>query len=258
MRVEHMLLRNRDLAIATAKELVDAYHMHCSEGATGVFQYNIVECFPAIQRIHKDSRKAIEIKGIRKIHTLRYSGDGIKATKTSCHECCKLDSECGECLRIAETVTHARIIQCIGNYLPNEEQEEDEEEEDDREMQGGGYEELGQEMEEEDDLEDIQQSDAEGDDDEDGEDWIYVGCPVWGLRYRRRLPAIICNFEDLPVDRQSVLRTRKPEMFYIQFVGIDKFTVVHKTKLIKMSNTPQDMMFAEGNEHYQMALAMGR
>ena len=87
-----MLLRNRDLAIATAKELVDAYHLHCSEGATGVFQYNIVECFPAIQRIHKDSRKAIEIKGIRKIHTLRYSGDGIKATKTSCHECCKLDS----------------------------------------------------------------------------------------------------------------------------------------------------------------------
>ena len=151
--------------------------------------------------------------------------------------------------------------QCLGNYLPNEEQEEDEEEEDDRRMQVGGYEELEEEVEEEDDLEDIQQSDAEGDDaegDEDGEDWIYVGCPVWGLRYRRRLPAIICNFEDLPVDRQHVLRTRKPDMFYIQFVGIDKFTVVHKTKLVKMSNTPQDMMFAEGNEHYQMALAMGR
>ena len=115
----------------------------------------------------------------------------------------------------------------------------------------------------EEDLHQIEQSDAEekeGEEEEEEEeglddDWACVNCPVWALRYGKRLPAVICDFQQIPIERQSLLKTKKQGMVYIHFVGIDKYSVCHKSKLIKMSNTPQDMMFAEGNLNYQLAMS---
>ena len=208
LRVEHMLLRNRDLTISTAEQLVDAYLMHCGEEGTGVFQYNIVECFPTIQRIHKDSRKEIEIKGIRKLHALYYSGSSIRATKTSCHACCEIDGDCGQCREDGVTVPESKVVKCMAGYLAH--QEEQGEGEEDWWPQEGESVEMDEAEEEndeaEEDLQQIEQSDAEekeGEEEEEeglDDDLACVNCPVWALRYRKRLPAVICDIQQIPIE----------------------------------------------------------
>ena len=103
--------------------------------------------------------------------------------------------------------------------------------------------------------------DHDGDDEEEEEEEleeIYAGVAVWSLLYRKYRPCIVRSFEELPINRQLVLKTKKPDTFYVEFIGLNRYNVVHRSKLIKMGQTPQDLLFAENDTNYQKALQMSR
>ena len=85
-----------------------------------------------------------------------------------------------------------------------------------------------------------------------------VGCVVWAARYRKQIPAIICDLDDIPAGRKRALKTSKSDMCYVQYLGTDNFSVVPKTKLLKLGANPIDMRLKENttSEIYQMALEM--
>ena len=258
LRVENMILRNRDLVITTAEDLVKAYHSHCDQGSTGKFQFNLVECFPKILRVKKEERPAIEVKGIRSIHRIWFSGDGVKTSRVSCHDCCRLDAECPKCSALPVTIPQSKVEKCLSKFIPTWEEENHEE-------QISGDDEADSRDDVSDEDNDCQQSDNEGGDDGDDEEEeeeeleeIYAGVAVWSLLYRKYRPCIVRSFEELPINRQLVLKTKKPDTFYVEFIGMNRYNVVHRSKLIKMGQTPQDLLFAENDTNYQKALQMSR
>ena len=169
----------------------------------------------------------------------------IKASSVSCHYCCLEDAECHRCQQTPVAVTEAKVEKSLANERAPDAGDGD--------NSSGEIEEGGEYFVHDDDQ--LGTSDVEEDFEEE-DDSIKIGDAVWGLRYRKRLPALVRSLQDIPHERQAVLRTNKPNMFYIEFVGIAKFSVAHKSKLIKMSDTPQDLQWAEGNSNYQFALAM--
>ena len=180
VRVESIILKNPDLVINSSSDLQAAYMKHAPEH-TKCYQFCVVEEFPTFQRDKPECRAEVKIIGIRQIHCINYSENGLKASKLSCLSCLKLQEDCESCREQAYTVTSDKLAKSLSG--PQEQGES-------REEQGREeviYESYGNEdiLEKSDDEGDIDQESDNGED----EDEVGAGNIVWGLRYGKRAPA---------------------------------------------------------------------
>ena len=253
-----MLLRNEDLTIHSAQELVTEYRKVAPE-RTKKYSFCHVEAFHRFPRIEKDSRPYIVIPAIRSIHSIHYKGQGLLAQKLSCLQCCTFAGLCDACSRLKITVKEEKIQRCLAKF-PVAEVEAEIEEDDDLpsdyefdtdneggEDSGGGSDDGG-----------TSDSDCDATEGDEPKEEFPIGCVVWAARYRKRIPAIVCGIDDIPQERKRVLRTKRIDMCYIQYLGSDNFSVVSKSQLLRLAANPIDMQLKKNTtvDIYQMALDM--
>lgn len=253
-----MILRNRDTVIRNAKELLEAYHKFASPDG-GKYDFVVAEEIGSFVRTEKEQRDYIVIKNIRTIHCISSRGAGLRATKLTCHQCVREDRTCDICEQLPFTVKPDKVAKQLAQH--HVQVDVGDLEELSEHAQLDPEEEVGEDEGGTDPVECAEQSDIEdGSDSEDeGEEEgpLYpVGTVCWGLRYGRRAPAIVIEFDSIPDERKKTLRTKKPFMVHIEFLGISKFATVHEAKLVKLGDTMQDLRWAQGNVNYQLALTM--
>lgn len=98
--------------------------------------------------------------------------------------------------------------------------------------------------------------------DDDGERFE-VGDVVWGLRYGKRLPAVVVRLDDIPQSRRQKIKSDKETVLYIKWVnlldksGNEVFAATEREKLVRLGDTHRDKVWAERvGDKYQAAKAM--
>ena len=210
-----------------------------------------VESFAKFVRVDPDSRPSIVIRNLRKVHSISYQGDGILAKNLSCIPCCTAGEVCHICENLAPTVKQARVEKAIvGVQFDDEHYDEEEEMQSDYELDSDN----GSDVESE-----VNNSDTNSStDSEDDEDQFSAGNVIWAARYRKKIPALVVSLEDIPEPRQKVLKTRKPGMLYVEYIGLGTFSVVSSQHVIRLAANPIDMQLKKNTtaDIYQRALEM--
>ena len=151
MRSERMVLRDHNLVITSAKQLVQALNNLPPE-STDLYDFTIIEEFPAFERIKAQDRAEVKLAGIRSLHQISFSTAGLKTSTLSCLSCARLGSECELCSQKLITIPMDKLKQ----MLVKEKSDTDEEQ---------NVEEIEERFEINESAELLEQSDVEGEHD---------------------------------------------------------------------------------------------
>ena len=195
VRVERMVLRNPDLTIASAGQLVKELNNLPPEN-TDKYDFCLIEETKSFTRIPDKERKDVMLPGIRKLHSITFTDGGLKTSVLSCLSCARLSGECEDCANQLHDVAPAKLTRLLGRaggaQVPSDEEAN----------QGNVDHEGGDQQ--------LEGSDVEVGQDDDGEEEEFeVGDVVWGLRYGKRAPAVVVRLEDIPQPRQRQIKSRK-------------------------------------------------
>ena len=105
LRAERILLRNEQLVITNAAQLVTAIQTAApplKSSATSKYSFRLVEEMPALDRVASHLRPAVPVKGIMKLHYFGVQDGTLKAKAVSYLECLEGNSE--ECASCAATL----------------------------------------------------------------------------------------------------------------------------------------------------------
>ena len=179
VRVQSMILKNTNLVITCARDLVAEY-LKCAPNHTKCYEFCVVEEFPSFVREKSHVRAEVKIPSIRKIHSIVFTNGGLKCSNLSCITCLKIQEECDNCSQKVFTVSPKKLEKCLGRKEEKEEKEEGEQ--------------SSEVCDVHEDIDILEKSDEEyGCDNEldEGEDdvEVMIGDIVWGLRYGYQAPA---------------------------------------------------------------------
>ena len=125
LRAQRIMLRNKNLVITNAAQLVQAMHDHDSSvenSATAKYSFRVVEEFSVLSRIPLNQRSELRLPGIRKIHFMSSSSAGFKVRGISCLLCWGQEVNCTEC-----SASKARFsLDQVKAALSNPDEEDDE------------------------------------------------------------------------------------------------------------------------------------
>ena len=81
-----MVLHDHNLVITSAKQLVQALNNLPPE-STDLYDFTIIEEFPAFEWIKAQDRAEVKLAGIRSLHQISFSTAGLKTSTLSCLSC---------------------------------------------------------------------------------------------------------------------------------------------------------------------------
>ena len=241
LRAERLILRNKELVIMKASQLVDALNSTLPEdSSTAKYSFRVVEEFLPMTRIPSSKRHGIKVPGIRKLYSICVVNGGLKFRAISCLECLERGLICASCSDAAHTVTPERVKELLGQ---NNECSEDEDS--DAGLEEGDAGELLEENEE------VESSESEEEDSED-EDTIEEGVTVWAPFGDKKYPALIVSLSSVPTYLHRQLRSNKSDMFIAKWVGerdengnpIDRYSCLHRAKLL-LGEESTDLLLAK-------------
>ena len=122
MRSERMVLRDNNLVITCAKQLVEALNNVPPE-STDLYEFTILEEFPAFEWVKAQDRAEVKLAGIRRLHQINFSTAGLKTSTLSCLSCARLGSECELCSQKPITIPMDKLKQMLGKEKSDIEEE---------------------------------------------------------------------------------------------------------------------------------------
>ena len=201
LRAERVILRNKNLVITNAAQLIDAMTAATPKNsATAKYSFKVIEEMPVLDRVPSHVRLAVTIKGIMKLHFVGIQEGCLKTKTISCLQCLQEASECEKCAKLSVFKSVERLQALLS--LSGSEQSDDEE--------GDHHDEEGAEVNE---IEEETDSGEETDEDNSGQedcedDEIHEGCFVWAPFGRRKYPAQIVSLASVPQHLHLQLTTQ--------------------------------------------------
>ena len=189
-----MLLRNNNLAITCAKELVEELNK-LTPDKVGKYEFTMVEEYGTFERTNPKDRDEVKLNGIRKVHQVTFNGSSLTALPLSCLSCARLQAQCDTCVLLPPTVPEMKLARLLRKemHIVQDVEGVEEEQED-----GMAIVSMPNDV--------LEQSDSEV---EESSEELEVGDIVWGLRYGKRQPAIIVPLSEVPLPRQKSIRSKK-------------------------------------------------
>ena len=112
LMVERMLLRNNNLAITCAKELVEELNK-LTPDKVGKYEFTMVEEYGTFERTNPKDRDEVKLNGIRKVHQVTFNGSSLTALPLSCLSCARLQAQCDECVILPPTVPEMKLARLL-------------------------------------------------------------------------------------------------------------------------------------------------
>ena len=252
--LRQVMLRNPDIAIHSADDLVAAIEKGLEKSCHGSARYKFIylESFPKFDR--KEHSAEIKLQGIQKLHSFTLHTGGIQASQLSCHECL-VSRLCGGCKIKDATVSAATVEKALKDATVD----------DDLEGSVGESDEIGDldvedpESDSEDDAgSECKSSEDSCSDDDDEVDISEPGNIVWVLWGRRRYPARVVLVAEVPDSVRPSLRKDDGKSVVVRFYGDNDYSRVDKKKLIELGQDSNDLKwsrFSNVLEKYHLALA---
>ena len=245
LRAERLILRNKQLVIMKASQLVEALNTASPEdSSTAKYSFRVVEEFPPMTRILADQRHGIPIRGIRKLHSISFVNGGLKSRAVSCLVCLEQAVICQNCSDASYTVTPVRVAALLAE---NNQDLSDSDSEDAFAIEE--EEELREEEESDDSLSDSEESGSE----DEYEEVIEEGMTVWAPFGDRHYPALVVSLSAVPTYLQRQMRSSKSDMMNVRWIGerdengnpIERYSSLNKTKLKRLGEESSDLIMAK-------------
>ena len=215
-----VVIQSSSNAVKAIKEEMDlARKDFGNPEGTKQYKFWIVEEFPRFLRVNDP--RGLKITGIRQIHSLSLSPEGIIAQKLSCQHC-PLISYCEDCTALKPLISSEQIRGINADYESDSENSGDEEafeEEVDRDDGNSGS--------DVDEVRTDKDSETESDKEEDPE----PGDVVWALWYRKWRAGIVLALSQVPDNLRKQLITKNTQYLILKFYGNQKITRIHKSKI---------------------------
>ena len=127
------LMRNPDIAIITADDLVDAIKLGLekSVGSSEKYSFLVIESFPKFTRVRKTLE--LTVPGIRSKHSFTVHEGGVLASQLTC-QACTVSVLCDMCRKQDAAVPLRKVEQALAEFERNDDENDDMEklEDDDR------------------------------------------------------------------------------------------------------------------------------
>ena len=125
VRIDSMILRNPNLVMRCAAELVEVYEKFAPKDTQRYAFLHVEEILP-FEREESKARKKVTVPGINKLHQIRYTKGGLKLAELSCLSCLRLPVECETCSKLGFDISPEKVGQMLGRVEDQEEEDEQE------------------------------------------------------------------------------------------------------------------------------------
>ena len=249
LRAERILLRNTDLVVTNAAQLVTAIQGSApppDSSATSKYSFKIIEEMPALDRVASHLRPEVKVKGIMKLHYFGVQDGCLKARTVSCLTCLEKQDECDDCMSTPPLKTADQVLAALSS-IPQEgdtdDQSDPEDESDESSDETGAALEVGEEESE---------SEDEVSENEEEYDEIEEGCFVWAPFGRRKYPAQVVSLAAIPHNLHRQLMTKRTGQVYVKWIGevdntglqVDRFSSVDIDRLKILGDAAWDHSLA--------------
>ena len=181
-------------------------------------------------RVPSHMRHALPIKGIRKLHSIRYESGGLIGTTVSCLVCLQSGERCKDCSEKPFTVKPEKVISALAEGSDPADNSESEEIEDNDDSHRVDEEEESSDFET-----DTDQSES---DDEEEED-VTEGVTVWAPFADKMYPALVVSLSGVPPYLQRQLKSKNSDMQCVRWIGelddlgnpVERYSSVSKSSL---------------------------
>ena len=214
LRAERVILRNKNLVITNAAQLVDAISAAAPEdSSTAKYSFRVIEEMPVLDRLASNLRPSIPIKGIMQMHFLGLEDGSLKIKKISCLDCLQMGRECEKCRELPPFKSPQQLHDSLSLFLSDHaDGKEDDDGEDMSDIEAVVPEFLDEET-------DSEEESAEEEEEDECDGGITEGCFVWAPFGRRMFPAQIVSLATVPVNLHHQLKTNQSGHVVVKWVG---------------------------------------
>ena len=242
------LMRNPDIAIITADDLVEAIKegLKKSVGSSEKYSFLVIESFPKFTRVRRTLE--LTVPGIRSQHSFTVHEGGVLASQLTC-QVCTVSVLCDLCQKLDAAVPARKIEQALAELERSNEKDDDMEESEDDDVED--LQDEASEIEDNaSDSEDDQASSggeevSEGQvSDEEVSDEVGLTDPgsiVWVCWGSRWYPAKVILLADVPEGIRNSLRRDTGRSVVVRFYGDEDYGRVDAKKIDRLGVSNVDL-----------------